>query len=193
MDPECADLSRVALSLTEKRLQYDPERKTLSTQSEITLSMSSPVIRDLLIKTGQLCQQFTLFSELASQDSFEELAKKFTPTVIEELNRCFKSTYRTKNLDTIEWPEDSPSLTSLKQTAYMNKPELEAEIAAKMPDGETQVTACELRICEMGWFYEGKKNFVAFAELIQDMPSSVYSSEFVSALLDENWERVKGD
>ena len=62
-----------------------------------------------------------------------------------------------------------------------------------MPDEETQITACELRICEMGWFYEGKKNFVAFAELIQDMPSSVYSSEFVNALLDENWERVKGD
>jgi hypothetical protein len=43
----------------------------------------------------------------------------------------------------------------------------------------------------MGWFYQGERNFVAFSELIQDMPNSVYKSEFVSALLDENWDDLK--
>jgi hypothetical protein len=72
-----------------------------------------PTVRDILIKIGQLCPHFTLFTELAHQDSFAELAKKLTPVVTEELNRCFKSTWRTINLETIDWPEEALSLTTL--------------------------------------------------------------------------------
>ena len=38
--------------------------------------------RDILLKIGRLCPQFTLFSELASQDSFMEISSSFSPTLI---------------------------------------------------------------------------------------------------------------
>ena len=49
--------------------------------------------------------------------------------------------------------------------------------------------AIEVKICEMHWFYEDQFTFIDFVELLQEMPSSVYCSDFVQYLLDQNWEQ----
>ena len=36
----------------------------------------------------------------------------------------------------------------------------------------------------LDWFYVDKMNFVSFASQLQDRPNNVYSSEFVSSMLE---------
>ena len=40
----------------------------------------------------------------------------------------------------------------------------------------------------MRWFYRDRSNFVAFSGLLENLPNSFYSSEFIECLLEENWE-----
>ena len=46
---------------------------------------------------------------------------------------------------------------------------------------------------DLSWFYADRKNFVAFVPYLQGVPSSVYNSEFVSCLLDQNWQDLRDE
>ena len=37
------------------------------------------------------------------------------------------------------------------------------------------------------WLYRDRHNFVSFATLLEELPSSVYASEFIEVLLDQFW------
>ena len=51
-----------------------------------------------------------------------------------------------------------------------------------------QMKPMSVDIADMQWFYRNKKNFVAFSKLLQEKPNSLYCSEFIICLLEENWE-----
>ena len=42
----------------------------------------------------------------------------------------------------------------------------------------------EVGILELSWFFDSRKNFVAFSTLLKDLPNSFYKSKFVEYLLD---------
>ena len=55
---------------------------------------------------GQLGPKFTILSELASQDDLRRLLGKVSPTLVSELDSCFKTTMATSQVEQLEWPED---------------------------------------------------------------------------------------
>ena len=59
------------------------------------------------------------------------------------------------------------------------------EIDAKLEGTENRVTrAVKVRTANMKWFYQDRKNFVAFTQMLQGLPNKVYASLFVESLLD---------
>ena len=89
------DLSRLALKLTEKRFRYDRKTKELQTVSFLSDALESSQLRDVLLRIGRLAPDFTIFSELVSQDSFKTLISSLSPMVIEQLDTCFKPSFLT--------------------------------------------------------------------------------------------------
>ena len=45
--------------------------------------------RDSLLKIGRLCPQFTVFTELATQECFSNLIGNLSGAVVKELDHCF--------------------------------------------------------------------------------------------------------
>ena len=43
----------------------------------------------------------------------------------------------------------------------------------------------------MDWFFNDRKNFVAFCQILKDMPSKVYDSELVKSLLHVYWDETQ--
>ena len=56
-----------------------------------------------------------------------------------------------------------------------------------------QMKPMSVDIADMQWFYRNKNNFVAFSKLLQEKPNSLYCSEFITCLLEENWEELQKD
>ena len=52
----------------------------------------------------------------------------------------------------------------------------------------TQAKPVSVRMLDMSWFYRGDDNFVAFSKLLENLPNSFYSTEFMQCLLEENWD-----
>ncbi len=48
--------------------------------------------------------------------------------------------------------------------------------------------AVSVNMIEMGWFFKNRKNFVAFSELLKNLPKKVYGSLLLQAILGSFWE-----
>ena len=88
----------------------------------------------------------------------------------------------------MEWNEhkEDPFDTFMSETCHSDFTYWE-----KRDDVETQPAAVQARVLNLQWIYNGKLNFVAFSAILQELPNSVYSSEFVSYLLEENWPELQ--
>ena len=88
------------MTLTEKKCEViaggkDQKVKVIN-KSLFSSLWEDPAARDEMLKIGRLYLHFTIFTEIASQETFARALKKFTPTFIQELNKCFLDTDRTR-------------------------------------------------------------------------------------------------
>lgn len=51
--------------------------------------------------------------------------------------------------------------------------------------------AVKVRVHDLGWFYEDRRNYVYFSTLIEGMPDKVYSTELIKYLNEVNWQKWK--
>ena len=81
----------------------------------------------------------------------------------------------------IEWPRDCDFVTIRSPNAIITRKEIEDEL-----DGQDDTITRRVKVVTMDieWLYRDKANFVAFCTLLEDLPSAVYSSEFLQCILD---------
>lgn len=48
--------------------------------------------------------------------------------------------------------------------------------------------AIKVRMINLEWLYRDNRNFVSFCTTLDDLPGPVYSSEFISCILDQYWK-----
>ena len=66
------------------------------------------------------------------------------------------------------------------------------ELEQALDDGEEQITRqVKVRTVNLEWLYQNRLNFVSFCTMLEDLPSSVYASEFVECLLDQYWDDLQ--
>ena len=41
---------------------------------------------------------------------------------------------------------------------------------------------------DLRWFFKGFKNFISFSLILDDMPTSFYTSKFTELLLEQFWD-----
>lgn len=51
--------------------------------------------------------------------------------------------------------------------------------------------AIKVSMVEVGWFFNNRKNFIAFSKLLQNLPNKVYTSQLLKGLLDKYWEETQ--
>ena len=107
LDPK---LHKLIKRMTQKRFDYSsripqeftdgkwdkhryPQVRTISFLSKV---LFEPTKRDILLKIGRHYAPFTVFTELATLDSYEHLKRTMTPALQKEFYHCFQTTYRTR-------------------------------------------------------------------------------------------------
>ena len=70
----------------------------------------------------------------------------------------------------------------------LNNDENREEFHASLP-----AQAVEICIFDLEWFYADRRNFIYFSRVMQDVPNSVLSSEFVTSMIDMevNWAATR--
>ena len=166
----------------------------MQTNSAITDLWEDAAARDEMLKIGRLYPRFTIFTEFASQETFAKAIGKRSPTLINELSNCFLTTNRLEKITQSVWPEDLAFHTKMVESCYIPLDYLENEFKESMKAGdeqEMQIKPISVRVLDMQWFYTNNHNFVAFSRQLEDMPNSLYSSEFIECLLEENWDALQ--
>lgn len=51
--------------------------------------------------------------------------------------------------------------------------------------------AIKVGMVEVGWFFNKRKNFIAFSKVLQNLPDKVYTSKLLNGLLDRYWKETK--
>ena len=166
----------LAQKLTEKSIEFNQESNQLKTLSILQWELDDPAKRDVLIKIGRLTPSFSIFSELTSQDSFQKLFQKLSPTVIEELNHCFMETHKTSLIQQMEMPDDMALRCDMTDTADIDENWYQVQ---NEEFEERQTMAVKVRVHDLSWFYEDSRNYVYFSTLIEGMPDKVYSTELI--------------
>ena len=104
-----------------------------------------------------------------------------TPSVIRELNSSFYETKSTRQVTQLDWPRDLELLTMRSSKATIDKDELNE----LLKDHEDKaMKAIKVRMINLEWLYRDNRNFVSFCTTLDDLPGPVYSSEFISCILD---------
>ena len=105
-----------------------------------------------------------------------------TNEIIESLEKCTIASATLKSIKVMEWPRGLKNLTCLSDTILMTRDELEAlaKAEAKKSTGITE-TKVKVRIIDLRWFWQGKKNFFAFTRMLilDKLPIGFYSSKFI--------------
>ena len=59
------------------------------------------------------------------------------------------------------------------------------EFDVELEEHENRVTrAVNVTMLNMSFFFQGRKNFIAFTTMLQGLPNQVYASIFVESILD---------
>ena len=111
--------------------------------------------------------------------------KMRTPTLIQELDHCFQTTYKTRLIVQSEWPHDQSASLQMVESSDVPLNYLTEEFK---DSSAMQVKPVSIRMLDMQWFYRGNDNFVAFSKQLENLPNSFYSTEFLTCLLEENWD-----
>lgn len=120
-DQEASDLRRLALKLTEKCFKYCKVTKEVKTISIVAEMFKEPSKRDILLKIGRMCPNFSIFSEIATQDDFGKLLNNLSPAIIDELNNCFKSNFKTKLIVQLKWPAKKERKASMHESCDISQ------------------------------------------------------------------------
>lgn len=120
-DHKASDLRRLALKLTEKCFKYCKVSKEVKTISIIAEMFKEPSKRDILLKMGRMCPNFSIFSEIATQDDFGKLLNNLSPAIIDELNNCFKSNFKTKLIVQLKWPATKERKASMHESCDISQ------------------------------------------------------------------------
>ena len=97
-------IRRINFWLQRKMLVYDEVNGKLTTTSLLEKTINEPSYRDILLKIGQLCPDFSLISTFDNQGSMQELTENMTLQVIDSLSASFVQTGALKEISMIEWP-----------------------------------------------------------------------------------------
>lgn len=134
------------------------------------------------MKIGRFSPSFSLLSALQCQEDFRDLFSNSSPTVINELNNCFIEKKSTRMITQVEWPRGMDFFTLRSSSSTINKSELQEGLDE---DGGDQITRqVKVRTMNLEWLYRDRLNFINFCTMLEDLPSPVYSSEFIACLLD---------
>ena len=156
--------------------------------SYLTRSIKDSGLRDVLLKIGRTCPSFSLLNTVSSQANFGEWISPCSPETANELDNCFCETKSTRQITLLDWPRDKALLTKCSRKCTITKEELQAELEDEKDKSTRAIT---VRVLNLEWFYRDKKNFSAFTTLFDGLPNQVYSSEFLTCLLDQFWEKEK--
>ena len=96
-----------------------------STTSLLEKTITNPSYRDILLKIGQLCPEFSLISTFDNQESMRVLTEAMTLQVIDSMSASFVQTGSLKEINMIEWPTDKSEFTFMSETVEVTKEKLE--------------------------------------------------------------------
>jgi hypothetical protein len=181
-------IRRIAFILSLKTQTHETEEGRLFLLSLMQETIKDAGYRDALVRIGRESPLFSLLSALGDQNDFAELVGSSTPIVLNELNNCFYETKSTRLITELDWPRNRTILTTRTNKATIRKQELD-DLMAKDEDKVTQNVT--VKMINLEWLYRDRHNFVSFCTLLEDLPSSVYASEFVESLLDQFWIEQK--
>lgn len=177
-------LRRLAYILSLKTSATEHEDGRLFLRSLIQDTIKEAGFRDALVKIGRISPIFSLLNALGDQNDFGELVASSSLVVTNELNNCFQETKSTRLITELDWPRDRAILTTRSNKATIKKEDLDELLA----DDEDKVTqTIKVKMINVDWLYRDKHNFVSFATLLEELPSTVYASEFIEVLLDQFW------
>ena len=174
-------IRRLAYILSLKTSATEHEDGRLFLRSLIQDTIKEAGFRDALVKIGRISPIFSLLNALGDQNEFGELVASSSLVVTNELNNCFQETKSTRLITELDWPRDRAILTTRSNKATIKKEDLDELLA----DDEDKVTqTIKVKMINVDWLYRDKHNFVSFATLLEELPSTVYASEFIEVLLD---------
>lgn len=145
-----------------------------------------------MIKTGWNSRAFSICKVFKNQADCSVFLRSSTSASTEEFNVCFVDTPFTKKIASAEWPDCVEFLCIRHKNIQITKEivdkTIEEAIAKASGEPLTMNRAVSVNMLEMGWFFKNKKNFVAFSELLKNLPKKVYGSLLLQAILGSFWE-----
>lgn len=103
-------------------------QKTLEETEKLEISVRSALVhtledqiqaRDLLLKIGNLSDEFSVFRGLCSQGDLEKMLQTCTPAIVDQLNRASGPTPMCEDMEEILCDTDETSITRPSLSAYM--------------------------------------------------------------------------
>ena len=115
-----------------------------------------------------------------------------TSEIIESLNNCQVERAPLKTIDVMKWPRGLKVVTCMSSAIFKTKEELEILArkkylaTKKWSDKERSLeTKVVISRVDLRWFKQEDKNLFAFVKLLENLPISFYSTEFIELLIEE--------
>ena len=84
----------------------------------------------------------------------------------------------------MKWTEDLDMHTSMQESCSIMPAWYGEEMEKTSTDERSLIEKnVSVQVLDLEWFYDGGQNFITFSQQLQNLPSSVYASEFVSSML----------
>ena len=97
----------------------------------------------------------------------------------------------TTKIEMLKWPSKVKMFTFMRNSPFIKKEEIEEHMQQEKLIGTVEKPV-NVGILDMRWFYNERKNFVAFSrQLYGETPLRYYSSQFMQCLLDQFWMEVR--
>ena len=100
----------------------------IKTRCYLRLKLKEPVVRDALLKIGELSQSFSVLSMLYNQESMSYMLRQVTAEVINQFESCTIGTSVTRDINVLRMPPGVKTMTILSQRCITSKDKLEEKM-----------------------------------------------------------------
>ena len=189
-NPDLRRLSCILLknSIVVQRTVEETNKLEMNLRSALVHSLEDQIqARDLLLKIGNISDDFSVFRGLCSQSDLEKMLQNCTPAIVEQLDRASGSTPMCEDIEEIVWDPTQPAMTHASLSAYVTPEMLEEQVRSQTKTVERRTI--ELKMMNLEWFYTQGKGFYDFASVMSDnLGDDVYKSELVRTILALFWD-----
>ena len=139
--------------------------------------MTENSLREALIKIEQLIENSSITNHLFDQKDLETVLKNYSPKVAERLDECFVMNSSSQQITQLKWPKGLKVFTKMLKYSFIDQESLQKLVEQKAaPEKDCIETIVEVKFLELPWFFNQRKNFTAFATILNglDLPISFY-------------------